>query len=1394
MTTHPQTAARWRMNRAGLFNFWYYEEQDYEFNDGHILFRGDNGAGKSVTMQSLVTFLLDGNKQPSRLDPFASKDRKMRDYLLGEKAVNHLDSRIGYLYLEFKMEDRNEYMTIGYGLQADPGTNHLKDWGFVLFDRHSRINRGQRRIRFYREEMVANRPERIPLTKKEFKKQLEGIGVVCESRQEYAMEVNRHLFGFSNPDKLLELTELLHNLKSPKLSKDFKPSVISEILTASLPDITKEEIGPLTDTIESIDLMEKSIQGTEQDLRSLGKLTKTYSVYNELKLLEKAYGYTEQLKRLEKQKKTQRSLLKQADEIERVIHETNERIDQLMAESQALEAERDSYGKDDLSKLKSRQFHLREERQKLETMRKTKLENAEEKERRLRTLEDAIQETEHAIQETERLVKDTVGDLTALSEEIAYLDHVTFSDQFKREYAEFRLEPIRNWRQSVRRHSDQLAAIRSVLQSFEKKQDARDYRLAEARNLEATLVEAEAETKRHEEHYQEVRDTYYEDVQAWLEGCTDFRLDPEEEDDVLGMTQQVLEGVSEETLKEPVRRAYDLYYQGRLGELAKFDAQIERIAAASAELEERRALLAQQEELDPTYEGDQEQRLAELAAHGVPYLPFYAAVEFKGSVAEDVRRRLESVMIDTGLLNGLIVPDAHQSRAMEHLPVLKTQPPVALNLTRYFDAVPGNGVTADEIHAVLRSISIEDGAAAGSLSSAGTFDTVWLAGAAADYGAATYIGKQAREQAKLRKLEALAFEQSLLSAEQEGLVTERNETKQRLEAAQATYQAFPETEDLRCVKNQYDTSAHMVDAVYKPALQKIQEDLEILKAEMNEEERQLEHLSAAIELPRTRSAYEEAAKQAAEYLVALSELERDYTTVGSRRRKRDEQGLQQEQLEEDVREAREDVAEYAYEVEKRDQALRSIDEQLNTSDAKDRERRYEEVLLRSREVPKLIDAAKDDRRDRIGEQQAMHRELGQLETELRAIEETVDAWAQVFDTEERLRFTAYPREKHESLQQAAARIAKEIMTGYDVTTPLAIQQRVEKNAEQLETVFGREYAYLSKYNILKKRVEDQTLPERFAEATETELQRLHTVAARHVIELELANRMRTPGEVEEKWTLHLAEKKELLNEEERRLFEVTMIESVGGLIREKIREATRWVKQMNTFMDAQEATGGLSFRIQWSPKEQEAGTMKQVVELLSKNPQILPDAEKKKISRFFEIKVKDAKRLVDKDGQLTLFEAINQALDYRYWYQIEVKYRSTDTDFQLLPLTDKKFNKFSGGEKALSMYVPLLSAVHSRLQEARETAPRIIALDEAFAGVDDKNINEMFALLEQLEFDYLMNSQALWGTYQSVSSLAIYQLIRPIGANVVAVEKYVWDGKTKWVVEETSHPDEEVMA
>ena len=123
---------RWQMSRFGFVNFWVYDREVFEPSDGKILIRGSNGSGKSITTQSFIPYILDGDRQPTRLDPFGSRDRKMDFYLIGDQDSEKQEST-GYIWMEFVKPQSKQYRTIGIGLHAKKG-GKMNTWGFCILD------------------------------------------------------------------------------------------------------------------------------------------------------------------------------------------------------------------------------------------------------------------------------------------------------------------------------------------------------------------------------------------------------------------------------------------------------------------------------------------------------------------------------------------------------------------------------------------------------------------------------------------------------------------------------------------------------------------------------------------------------------------------------------------------------------------------------------------------------------------------------------------------------------------------------------------------------------------------------------------------------------------------------------------------------------------------------------------------------------------------------------------------------------------------------------------------------------------------------------------------------------------------------------------------------------
>lgn len=258
----------------------------------------------------------------------------------------------------------------------------------------------------------------------------------------------------------------------------------------------------------------------------------------------------------------------------------------------------------------------------------------------------------------------------------------------------------------------------------------------------------------------------------------------------------------------------------------------------------------------------------------------------------------------------------------------------------------------------------------------------------------------------------------------------------------------------------------------------------------------------------------------------------------------------------------------------------------------------------------------------------------------------------------------------------------------------------------------------------------------------------------------------------------------LLEDSDRALIEDILVNTISKKIRVHIQNSRRWVDVMNRYMNAMNTSSGLKLNLQWKShktENEEEMNSEKLVELLEKDIKILKDSDVKKLSSHFRSKIATAHKLAEpEDNHESFHQVMRKVMDYRTWFDFRIL--SEKTGEKKKELTNNAFYAFSGGEKAMAMYVPLFSAVAAKFEQANEDAPLLIALDEAFAGVDEKNINNMFDLIGKFKFDFIMNSQVLWGDYPSVKALAIHELFRPENARFVTVISYEWNGHSKKLV------------
>jgi len=74
-------------------------------------------------------------------------------------------------------------------------------------------------------------------------------------------------------------------------------------------------------------------------------------------------------------------------------------------------------------------------------------------------------------------------------------------------------------------------------------------------------------------------------------------------------------------------------------------------------------------------------------------------------------------------------------------------------------------------------------------------------------------------------------------------------------------------------------------------------------------------------------------------------------------------------------------------------------------------------------------------------------------------------------------------------------------------------------------------------------------------------------------------------------------------------------------------------------------------------------------------------------------------------------------------------------------------------------------------------SPRLILLDEVFAGVDEDNRGELFDIIRSLDLDLVATSESEQGLYTQLDGLAIYQLVTGDNLDAILAARTIWDGR-----------------
>jgi uncharacterized protein (TIGR02680 family) len=258
----------------------------------------------------------------------------------------------------------------------------------------------------------------------------------------------------------------------------------------------------------------------------------------------------------------------------------------------------------------------------------------------------------------------------------------------------------------------------------------------------------------------------------------------------------------------------------------------------------------------------------------------------------------------------------------------------------------------------------------------------------------------------------------------------------------------------------------------------------------------------------------------------------------------------------------------------------------------------------------------------------------------------------------------------------------------------------------------------------------------------------------------------------------VAARDRLLSEREHELFESFLSGEAHQHLRARLRAAFDLVSRMTGQLEAHPTSSGMMLKLHWAVAEEAPAGTREAVDLLLKSGELLTDDNRAALASFLKERLAEARR----DEQAgTLLDRLLEVLDYRRWHKFTVKYKTAQHDWRTL--TRKAHQTGSGGQKAVMLHVPLFAAAAAFYESAAKTSPRLILLDEAFAGIDKETRGQLMGLLSEFDLDFMMTSFEEWGFYSQLDGLSTYNLSREQGMRGVHAEWFLWDGREAMHVE-----------
>jgi uncharacterized protein (TIGR02680 family) len=1358
------TRLRWQPLRLGLVELFHYDSEEFWFRDGHLLLRGNNGTGKSKVLSLTLPFLLDAQIKPSRIEPDGDNSKRMAWNLL----MSSHDRRNGYAWLEFgRIADDGtpRYISLGIGLSAVAARPQVDSWYFLIED-----SEGAPRIN---QDIWLISDQRAVLTKERLRDALQNHGQVFDTATSYRRAIDERLFhlGLKRYEALMDT---LIQLRQPQLSKKPDENVLSDALTEALPPLAPELLGDVAEALGQLEEDRRQLEQYQALAKAIERFDQRYRVYAGTQSRRQA--------------RTLRQAQTEFDNASRARGEAQARLEEAQG------SERDAQTAHGAAELT-----LARERAQLESL------QADPTMQDASRLEEAARNAEarqRALQMAAATAEESIRRLARSIEETAHVSKR--ADQAERKVAEMRqtsgahaqtagIASIYGGNPFAASDADALLGMTS--RAFDSAAAALQTMVADRREQIALLRQRCAEMthaeachaqslKERDEREDAVKTAIKEReradasvdqegqslVQAWDRHFSSLKQLGVSADDSFAALTALADWVVELQGENPARHI--LQYAQQQASLRFAQRRVSLNGECQALEMERKTLDDERSRLEAGVDTAPPQpytrgigvRIARVGA------PLWQLVDFRDAIIPDHRASIEAALESSGLLDAWVSPDGQVQTgdggaALHDMQIVERRAHSQTLAGWLQPAVPaGSAVPVHIVEGVLSAIACTDDDVADSeawVAPDGRFRLGGLAGAWAK-PVAMYIGCAARAAARATRLAEIAArlasienELAAVQAVSEQLVQDQNE-------ANDEWRRAPGDETLRNVHLAAGAAARDVQIARdrfavadaqsrnsEQALHQARERLAVDAADLRLPTSLVELRVIEAALNHFHDAQVRLTQAVHELRFALPELHRHREREGEAR--------------EDLKRHQEQLAAVRIEAEEasaRHQVLRE------TVGAK-----VEELQGRLATARAAVKAGENA----LNEAGTALRKAGEARAVAAEQAKSADA---LF--EQRSEARGHAVSKFQQFVEAGLLSAAlphldlpDISSRWTIDPALTVARRAEQALSALkddEEAWSRIQRHVSEDFMELQRSLSALGQQALAEQSDWGL----------IVHIVYQNRPERPDRLAARLADEIAQRTELLTANEREVLENHLQEEIACEVQRLLQAAEAQRHAINKELYDRPTSTGVRFRLLWRPLAEEEGAPIGLEaarkRLLNTNADLWSAEDRRVVGAMLQQRIAAERERAESaigQGGGALIDQLARALDYRRWHRFRVE-RWQDGQWRKLS------GPASSGERALGLTVPLFAAVASFYgQGSYALAPRLILLDEAFAGIDDTARAHCMGLIREFDLDFVITSEREWACYAELPGVAICHLQRREGIDAVFVSRWTWDGRAR---------------